>query len=209
MRFADLDTNSPFIRKDNLRLLFSKIKDNSYSQNIKNWIKSRKLIPLKRGLYVLAAYWEKCQDKDRYLDYLSSIIYYPSYVSKETTLARYGMLSETVFGISAVSLKTSRSFSAQIALFSYTNIKESLFTGFQAQYYGKNRYYAATKSKALFDYLYFYKRKMPAVNLSAIQALRLNLGTMTNSDWEEFQKYLAGAKSVKMDKLYKLIREQK
>lgn len=40
----------PFIRKDNFRLLFEQIKDNSYNQNIKNWLKTKKIISLKRGL---------------------------------------------------------------------------------------------------------------------------------------------------------------
>ena len=198
----------PFIRKDNFRILFEGIRDNSYNQNIKNWLKTEKIISLKRGLYIFSSYWNKCQTKDEYLNYLSSVIYYPSYVSKETVLARYGMLTEAVYGISAVSLKTSRIFSSKIARFGYSKIKESLFTGFVEQYFLNNKYYIATKSKALFDYLYFYKRKMKIVNEHTVNELRINFENMKNNDWQEFEGYLEISGSVKLEKIYKIIKKE-
>lgn len=197
----------PFVRKDNFRLLFQNIKDNSYNQNIKNWLKSGRLISLKRGLYIFSDYWERCQDKDRYLDFLSSIIYYPSYISKETILARYGMLTEAVYGISAVALKSGRTFLSDIALFGYSKIKAPLFTGFTEQYYLNNKYFVATKSKALFDYLYFYKRKLITINKKNIEELRINFKQMNTQDWLEFEEYLKIAKSTKLNKIYRTIRK--
>ena len=198
----------PFIRKGNFRILFEDIKDNSYNQNIKNWLKTGKIISLKRGLYIFSSYWNKCQNKDEYLNYLSSILYSPSYVSKETVLAKYGMLTESVYGISAISLKTFRVFSSDIAIFSYSKIKESLFMGFVEQSYVNNKYYIATKSKALFDYLYFYKRKMKIVDKYAVEELRINFERMNTIDWREFEKFLAIAKSIKLEKIYKIIKKE-
>jgi hypothetical protein len=198
----------PFIRKDNFRLLFPDIKDNSYDQNIKNWLKTKIIISLKRGLYIFSNYWDRCQDKGGYLNYLSSIIYYPSYVSKETVLSKYGILTESVYGISSVTSKTRRIFSAEIAIFDYSKIKDCLFTGFEVNYFNKNPYYIATKSKALFDFLYFYKRKLKFINLKTIDELRLNLENINGSDWLEFEKYLELAKSVKLNKIYKIIKKE-
>ena len=198
----------PFIRKDNFRILFKNIKDNSYNQNIKNWLKTGKIISLKRGFYIFSSYWNKCQNKDEYLNYLSSVLYYPSYVSKETVLARYGMLTESVYGISAISLKTFRVFSSDIAIFSYSKIKESLFVGFIEQSFINNKYYIATRSKALFDYLYFYKRKMKIVDEYAIEELRINFEQMKTDDWQEFERYLVIAKNTKLEKIYKIIKKE-
>ncbi|MFH0924243.1 MAG: hypothetical protein V1872_01200 [bacterium] len=200
-----INQEAPFVRKDNFQLLFKEIRDNSFDQNIKNWLKSDKIIALKRGFYIFSRYWDRCQDKDGYLNYLSSVLYYPSYISKETVLARYGMLTEAVYGISAVGLKTSRAFSSRITIFNYSKIKESLFTGFGEQYFLNNRYYIATKSKALFDYLYFYKRKIKRVNRHMVDELRINFEEMKKSDWEEFEGYLGISRSLKLEKIYKII----
>ena len=208
MILEKIDHNLPFIRKDNFRILFPGIKDSSFNQNIKNWLKKGELIALKRGLYVFNDYWEKSTDKDGYLNYLSSIIYGPSYISKETALARYGMLAEAVYGISAVTVKTTRTFNPSLGVFTYSNIKPALYTGFGEQNYIGNKYYVASKSKALFDYLYFYKRKVSQVNRKCIEELRINFELMQKKDWDEYEKYLKLANSRKMDKLYHLIREE-
>ena len=202
-----VDQNVPYIIKNNFRLLFSKTKNNSYDQNIKQWIKSKKIISLKRGIYIFSSYWEKCQRRDDYLNFLSQVIYYPSYISKETILFKNQMISESVYGISCISMKAPKTFSSEIGIFQYSKIKPSLFLGFEKRSYIENKYYVATKAKALFDYLYFYKRKLVRINEKSIEELRLNFSEMNDHDWIEFESYLKIAKSLKLDKMYKIIRK--
>lgn len=206
MQFSKIVKEAPFICKDNFRLLFPEIKDGSYDQNIKNWIKAKKIIALKRGLYVFADYWQKHQAADEYLNYLSSILYAPSYVSMETVLAKYGMLTEAVFGISSVTVKAGRRFAADIALFTYSSIKDPLFMGFMEDKFLDYPYYIATKSKALFDFLYFFKRRTKAINQKTIDELRINIDKMGKSDWKEFEKYLSIADDAKLNKIYQILR---
>ncbi len=208
MIIEKIDQNIPFVRKDNFRLLFPDIKDGSFDQNIKNWLKKGKLIALKRGLYVFSGFWNKCQDKDGYLNYLSSIVYQPSYISRETILARHGLLSEAVYGISAVSSKTSRTFTSKIGIFSYSKIKRSLFTGFEERSFLGNKYYVATLGKALFDYLYYYKRRLKEINKQTIVELRINFEVMEKKDWREFEQYLKIAACKKLNALYAAIKEE-
>ncbi|MEK7376434.1 MAG: hypothetical protein AABZ57_04655 [Candidatus Margulisiibacteriota bacterium] len=203
-----IDDKLPFIKKDNFLLLFPDILPASFNQNIKNWLKTGKLIKLKRGLYITKDYYEKCADKDGYVEYLSSIINFPSYISKETALSKYGMLSEAVFGMSAVSSKATRSYISGISVFTYSKIKETLFNGFHEEFFLENRYYFAKKSKALFDYLYFQKRKLRKINGESINSLRVNFEKMDKKDWDEFEEYLKIAKSAKMNSIYKVIRAQ-
>ncbi|OGC10493.1 hypothetical protein A2246_01120 [candidate division WOR-1 bacterium RIFOXYA2_FULL_37_7] len=205
MRFEEIDQNIPFIKKENFRLLFPEIKPSSFTQNIKNWIKTGKIAPLKRGFYVFKHYWNNCADKDNYLGYLAGMLYTPSYVSRETILAKYGMLTEAVYGISSVSIKTTRVFKSDLSIFTYSKIKEALFGGFVEGAFMGNKYYIATKAKALFDYLYFYKRRMKNITEKAIDELRINFEVMKNSDWKEFRKYLKLAEDKALDKIYSLI----
>ncbi|MDI6731668.1 MAG: hypothetical protein QME05_03725 [Candidatus Margulisbacteria bacterium] len=208
MRFSKLAKEAPFISKDNFRLLFPGIKDESYNQNIKNWIKTKKIIALKRGIYIFADYWQKCQAVDEYLNYLASVLYAPSYVSMETVLAKYGMLTEAVFGLSSVTVKTSRRFAADIALFTYSSIREPLFLGFIEDKYFDYPYYIATKSKALFDFLYFFKRRTKTINQKTVDELRINIDNMEKSDWKEFEKYMTIANDKKLNKIYQLLRSK-
>lgn len=207
MRIANINQDIPFIRKDNFRLLSDEIKDSSYDQNIKNWLKSGKIIALKRGLYIFKTYRDKCPNKDEYLRYLSSVVYYPSYVSKETVLAGYGMMTEAVYGISAVTDKIPRTFNSEAGVFGYSKIKSSLFCGFNECFFAGAKYYTASKSKALFDYLYFYKRRMQILNPENLKETRINFQQMDSSDWREFESYLDKARSVKLNKMYKLIKD--
>lgn len=206
MKINKINSNIPFIKKENFRLFFPENTENSYNQNIKYWLKTSKIIALKRGIYIFPQFWEKCPDKNAYLCYLASILYFPSYVSKETVLAKYGMLSEAVYGISSVTTKTPRSFSSKISFFGYSKIKTSLFLGFSKVSFANYNYYIASKSKALFDYLYFYKRKLSRINKNTIEELRLNFDNMQDNDWQEFEKYLDLAKSKKLNLIYKNIK---
>jgi len=206
MNIFDQIKGLAYLKKDNFALLFPAIKPVSFDQNIKNWLKSGKLIKLKRGFYVPEEYWQNCADKEGFLCYLSSLLHFPSYVSKETVLVKYGLLSESVYGIAAIADNATRNYRSSIANFSYSKIKKALFTGYTTKQFEKNSYNIATKSKALFDYLYFIKRTMQSVNEKTVDELRLNLEVFSGQDWREFEKYLQLAKSEKMGRIYKILR---
>ena len=196
----------PYIRKNNFQLLFPDIKLSSFNQNIKNWLKSGKLIKLKNGFYISNEYWENYRNKDEYLYYLSSLLRLPSYISRETVLAKYGVLTESVFGISAVTNSATKNFNSKIANFSYSKIKKELFVGYTEKTFDGKRYDMATLSKALFDYLYFVKRNMKYINKKTVSELRLNTEVFSKDDWKEFEKYLQLANSEKMRRIYNLLR---
>jgi|SRR3989339_1348215 len=197
-----------YLKKDNFALFFPAIKPASFNQNIKNWLKSGKLIKLKRGFYVPEEYWRNCANKEDFLCYLSSLLHSPSYISKETVLVKYGILSESVYGVAAIADSATKNYRSNIANFSYSKIKKALFTGFSTKQFEKNSFNIATKSKALFDYLYFIKRTMQSVNEKTVAELRLNLEAFSLQDWQEFEKYLQLAKSKKMERIYKLLRRK-
>ena len=205
MKQIELPKNISIITKQNLRLLYSNITENTFNQNIKNWLNKGKLIALKKGLYIFRKYYEQELDKTSYQEFLANQIYFPSYLSKEYILQKYNILTEAVFIFTSVSLNGSRNFRNKLGTFNYVKIKKELFLGFQEKKYFNNKIYIASKAKALFDYLYFYKRRMKIINKKEIGNLRLNLEEMDKKGWLEFEKYLKISKSKKLQRIYNLL----
>jgi len=205
MKQIELPSNIAIINKENFSLYLPNITQNTFNQNIKNWLKVKKIIALKKGTYIFKDFLEKEENKLAYLEFLANKIYQPSYLSREYVLAKYNILSESVFAFTSVSLKSSREFRNDIGLFLYSKIKKSLFCGFETLEYKNNFIQIATKAKALFDYLYFYKRKIKQVDKKQIDLLRLNLEEVKNRDWQEFEKYLEISKSKKLRKIFKYL----
>lgn len=207
MKQIQLPKNIPIITKTNIKLLFPNISIFTFDQNIKNWLKSGRLLALKKGLYVFGDYLDDNKKESLYLEWLANQIYQPSYLSKEYMLQKYGVLTEAVYVFTSVSQKTSRSFNNKLGSFNYYSIQPKLFVGWKAISYGDKIVYVASRSKALFDYLYFYKRVLFFINEKQIEGLRLNLDEYDKKDWQEFEQYLSVAKSTKLNKIYKLIKK--
>ncbi len=196
----------PYIRRENFKLLFEGIKDSSFGQNIKNWLRTGKLIRLKRGLYISSEYYQNIINKEEYSAFLSSLLVSPSYISKETILNRYGILTESVFGFSSVTQGNTKNFITKVGNFSFSHIKKELFLGYKEQEFNGKKYYAATLAKALFDYLYFIKRNLKRINKTAVSELRINLENISEKDWLEFEGYLKISRSEKLRRIYKILR---
>ena len=108
------------------------------------------VVPLKkrRGIYCFA-------DHPPHVWVIANILYRPSYISLETALSYYGILPESIYTITSVSTKTSRSFKAMGKEFLFQKIKKEAFCGYQTLSIDNNTVLIADKEKALADYLYF------------------------------------------------------
>ena len=114
------------------------------------------------------------------------------------------ILTEATYTITCVTAKNTQTISNKIANFDYKNIKEKLYLGFK-----QNRYFGipvneASKSKALFDYLYF--KSLPRVpfgkNYNLAEDLRLNLVDWQKSEIDEFGVYVNLSAMTKMREVY-------
>lgn len=106
------------------------------------------IIKLKRGLYVF-----KGEQANEFL--LANKIYSPSYVSFEYALMFYGIIPETVYGITSATTKTTREFIVKNNHYEYYRIKKQAFTGYIKKYFDGQMALVAEPEKALADYLYF------------------------------------------------------
>lgn len=141
-------TKSLFTTKD-IGILLEINNKRTLEQNIKKLIESEILTPLERGKYFLT--------KSNISDFsISQFIYSPSYISLETALNIYGILSQFPFEITSITLKKSVTKTIQSKTFKYSHIQKSLFTG----YIKKEDYLIATPEKALFDYLYLCSKSI-------------------------------------------------
>lgn len=137
----------------------------------------------KREVYYLAG---EVWDKNR----IANKIYYPSYISLDTALSKYGIIPETVYAITSITTKATREFGDENQTYRYYKIKKSAYTG----YFLHENILIADPEKALTDYLYFVslgKRKLND---------RLNLEKIDK------KKVLKYAELFKNDRLNKIIK---
>jgi hypothetical protein len=209
MKFEFLEKNSKNLVVLNKELLKTlEPQENILGFNIKYWLKTGKIISLKKGTYILADVIQRIGNADKYLEYISGQLIQPSYLSVEYVLAKYQILSEPVQAITAVTVKKTQKFSNELGVFRYYSIAEKLFTGYEIKKEGALVFAEANKSKALFDFLYFRFLKDVDVNEVAIDNLRLNWENVNRSEFKKAEAYLKLTKSKRMKEVFKLIRNK-
>lgn len=121
------------------------------------WCRKGLLVKLRNEWYAFAEY-KQVPDFERYI---ANRIYAPSYISLHSALSFYGMIPEEVLGLTSVTTLKTAKFENAFGTFSYQNVKESLFFGYEPKTMLNGRAILfATPEKALLDLLYlnpFYK----------------------------------------------------
>jgi len=100
------------------------------------------------------------------IEEISGQIYFPSYISRESALSFYGILSQIPQLTTCVTLNLPRIFKTTFGVIEYRQIKKNFFSNFIK----KEGYFIAEPQKALLDYLYFNRpdvreEKMSELNL--------------------------------------------
>lgn len=198
--------SASFFDKETLQRVIE-IGNNSLYSNVKRWLKKGELIQLKKGLYVTKDYTQAVSDRQNYAEFVANILKQPSYLSGEYILQKYGMLTESVFSITSVTLKKTGRYQNIFGTYVYSNIKEKLFTGFTIIPRDNYEIKEATKAKALFDFLYFRLWRLPQITKEYLESLRLNLGEMKTDDLIEFDSYVKSANLKKLNNLTVTLKE--
>ncbi|MDP4011056.1 MAG: hypothetical protein Q8P72_02390 [Candidatus Roizmanbacteria bacterium] len=163
----------------------TELEGNTLYKNISRWIKQGSIIQLKRGLYTTQNFASK-QDAGSYLEFISNKLRYPSYLSLEYVLGKYQILTESVYTYTSVTQKSTRVYTNTLGVFSYRSISSVLFTGFKIVRDNNFEIAIATKSKALFDFLYLKLYRKSEITKTMIDDLRLNVDEFTKADKAEF-----------------------
>ena len=200
--------NLIFFTKEAFRSL-SKDNENTASKNISRWIKSGNLILLKNGLYTAKLVYERYSRNSDYNELIASVLKKPSYISLEYVLGLYDVLTQGTYPITCVTLKTGGSFVNKTGTYIYKHIKKDLFTGYQVKNFLEHQYFIATKTKALFDYLYY---KFPTLaedfnDRNMVEDLRLKLSSFSKKQFNKLNYYAKIAKNKKLSRLIKNIQK--
>lgn len=189
-QMAQLD-NLSFFTAAAVRQWFGASTNTTYT-NLKNWLKSGRIFQLKRGLYVTNNYYLRLgtEKTTTYSEFIAGRLREPSYLSLEYVLQKYGVLAESTYAFTSVTLKTGRKYGNFLGRFYYSSITPRLFTGFTPVTKAGFTYYEATLGKALFDYFYFRKTKLPKkITREFLEDLRFNREALTAPVLREFKGY--------------------
>ncbi len=142
------------VTRDDLRDVFPHL--HALNQKLSALEQSDALIRLKRGLYVVSP---EITGEPLSKMLISNHLYGPSYVSRETALAYYGLIPERVPLIRAVTLKHTRMFENALGRFEYTCTSRDAFSiGVTFVREGNISFLMATPEKALCDLMLFRSR---------------------------------------------------
>lgn len=180
-----------YFTKDQLMTLSADETKKSVEQSIFRWLKKGELVRLKRGVYTTKKIVEKHSNNFKFREFIATRLKEPAYLSLEYVLFKYNVISEANYAMTLVTLKTGSRWRNDLGAFLYKNIKRELFTGYKLELFEKNEYLKATKSKALFDFLYF-KAGSLANNINKrnfVEELRLNLDSFSKKDLMELRSY--------------------
>jgi len=154
MNFRDFQRHAKEMPAFNLNDV-RKFDPDFHRQQLSDWLDRGYIQSLAGGFYLLA----DAQVDESYLFMLANRIYEPSYISRESALAYYLVIPESVLGATSVSSRKTKQFDSEWGRFSYRSIKPVLMFGYRVVVQEKMiKYKIASLEKAVLDYLYWNKR---------------------------------------------------
>ncbi|MDI6779553.1 MAG: hypothetical protein QME25_05085 [Bacteroidota bacterium] len=137
---------------------------NSLYVTLARLVKNKSLIRLTSGVYIASENYDK-------IAIIANTLYQPSYLSFESALSRYGVLSQIPFSLSfATTKKSLRRKLADVSI-EYRKIQPPLFFGYEKQ----ESLYIATPEKALLDTLYLVSFGKLIIDLQQLDLKEINL----------------------------------
>lgn len=155
------------------------VNSSNLQKQLSRWTASEKILQLRRGLYMLA---EPYRQMDPHPFLIANNIVSPSYVSLQSALAYYDLITESVPEVNSItSRRRSKRITTQYGTFNYRHIQSDLFFGYHLLEVAEEQYvYIAKPEKALLDLIYLTPRGNEVVFL---ESLRLQNLEKLDLDW--------------------------
>lgn len=115
------------------------------------WVKSGRVIQLRRGVYALAPPFQK---KQPHPFLVANHLQMASYVSLQSALAYYDLIPEVVNTTTSVSTGRPERLVTPLGIYEYRHIKTALLFGYRSMDLGDQSALVATPEKALLDLIY-------------------------------------------------------
>lgn len=143
--------------RENLKdfVLFSvadvlKIDADFHAQRLSEWQEKGYIKKISKGYYVFS----DIQINESVLFLIANELYTPSYVSLEMALSFYGIIPESVYTVTSITPRRTRSLKTDIGQFSYASVKPNLFFGYRLESFGQHNFKIAEPEKAILDFFY-------------------------------------------------------
>lgn len=203
-----LESTAPFFTRKNLEILLG---DNrrTLDYRIKLLINSGLLESIKPGFYLNKTLYQKTPVREEMARYIGGELVRDSYISLEYALAFYGVLAESVYTITYVTTKKTRTFQSNLMSFKYRNIKPSLFWGYTKNSFGNLFYQIASPAKAMFDFIYLTSLGSERTVQEFLFGSRFNWDAFTAKDKQEFKDIVVTSKSKKMSIILRYLEKEK
>jgi predicted transcriptional regulator of viral defense system len=130
------------------------------------WMKSGKVISLRREWYTLAGRYRKVV---LYPAVLANELYKPSYLSLLWALNYYGLIPEKVVTYTSITPRAPRSFTNRFGTFHYSHVKQPFFFGFASRIIEEKPVWLAEPEKALLDLWYLNSGEWKIDRLSSMR----------------------------------------
>ena len=130
------------------------------------------------------------------LERIGCEIYYPSYVSSESALFKYGILSQSPYSVFLVTKKASKKLRINNEDVIYRRIKPDLFWGYQTV----DGYNIAEPEKALLDQIYYQSKGISSLDFGELSLINLDRNKLI-----EYSKYYPKSVKEKLGEIIKSI----
>lgn len=202
----------PYLNKTTLAAIIGR-QGEALNYWVKRLVQTGEIIPLKRDLFISRTFLLKVKGHpillDQYREYLAGALRSPSYISLEYALAKYGIITDVPYAITAITNKSSRTFINDLGTFIFRNVKQPLFCGYKEILFKDKRFYIATPAKALFDFVYLRKFVQREMEQELEEGLRINWETFTKDDLKELKKFVKLSNKRKMEKFLGIVIRRK
>jgi len=171
-----------------------KIEPRFYRSRLNEWQSKGYIKKLRRGHYLFSDI--KLDEQALFL--IANKLYFPSYISFEMAFSYYGLIPESVYGITSATTKKTNNFKSPVGEFIYHKIRPSLMFGYRLESYQNQNYKIAEIEKAVLDYLYINPQLETEADLFE---LRFNSGEFqAKADMPKLNQYLVAFKNKSLSK---------
>jgi predicted transcriptional regulator of viral defense system len=155
-----------------------------HKQRLSEWQKKKYIKKISKGFYI----FNDLLINELTLFAIANRIYKPSYISLEMALSIYGIIPESVYGITSVTSQRTKSIKTPVGDFIYKHTQPELMFGYEIREHNGHYYQFAELEKAILDYLYFNPK---INNTESFEGVRFNISEIKEKvDMEKFNKYL-------------------
>ena len=176
---------------------------------IARWAKAKKIIQLRRGVYLLTETYRKIP---LFEPALAALLQKPSYISLEKALEYHGLIPEAVPVFTSVTTKRPERLKTPAGVFDYRHIQPSLFWGYEAVTMNRQTAFVAGPEKAVLDFFYLKEKKMTLHSLEELRLQNLkkiNLKKLTESAERFDKKRMTNAAELLKQYILKNVRRER